>query len=182
MPNWRSIFDPLTEAPTRFADDLAGYVDPQYGEGGMMKGFAAGAMQGAGRLASDMTSPFSLATSAIPALGRLKNLKSLAALKGLAPEAAAVEGIGPSEGLWGSIYGRPPAAPPRMPEAAGALERSMDFGRNIPVGPSESELAGQAVNRMHRTGTAMDRTAAIEEARRRSARMRPRTGPLPEEY
>jgi hypothetical protein len=65
------IFEPLWKGPQRLADDLAGAIDPQYGEGGTMKGLAAGMLQGVGNVASDMTSPFSLATSAIPVMSRL---------------------------------------------------------------------------------------------------------------
>ena len=65
------LFDPLWKGPSRFADDIANAIDPEYGEGGTMRGLAAGMIHGAGNVLSDQTSPFGIATAALPLLSRL---------------------------------------------------------------------------------------------------------------
>lgn len=75
---WHGISDPLWEGPSRFAKSIGDYIDQPSmatsptGQGGIhdylagvnarMKGFGAGALEGAGDLASSFTSPMSLAT------------------------------------------------------------------------------------------------------------------------
>jgi hypothetical protein len=64
MPN--RLFDPLSTRPRKLADILANMIDqPTAEDRGTIKPFMAGALQGVGDLASDMTSPFSLATMAL---------------------------------------------------------------------------------------------------------------------
>lgn len=72
MPHW--LIEPLTKAPSRLAKKAADKIDPPQGEGGRLRGFLAGALEGVGDLASEATSPIGMATSLIPAarpLGRL---------------------------------------------------------------------------------------------------------------
>lgn len=75
---WHSISDPLWEGPSRFGKIVGDYIDQPAmataptGQGGFhdylagvnarMKGFGAGALEGAGDLASSFTSPMSIAT------------------------------------------------------------------------------------------------------------------------
>jgi len=83
MPNW--LFDPLWKGPSRVASSMADYIDPPAGEGGRLRGFLAGATEGAGDVLSGMTSPASIAGMlAGPAIGRLGGgLRSLSGLRGL---------------------------------------------------------------------------------------------------
>jgi hypothetical protein len=73
-------------------------IDNPQGEGGRLKGFLAGATEGAGDLVSDMTSPFSIGMSAL-GLGGIKKLMGLRGLKNAtssAPDLAmAAERLGP---------------------------------------------------------------------------------------
>lgn len=75
---WKQISEPLTDAPSRFGQSVSDYItEPNLassptGEGGlrdlaakimaMGKGFAGGALEGVGNIASSLTSPLSLAT------------------------------------------------------------------------------------------------------------------------
>jgi|SRR5215471_4476018 len=67
---WHAISDPLTDAPSRFAKSVADYIDQPVnaddsylsGLRARAKGFAAGATEGLGNIASSLTSPLSLAT------------------------------------------------------------------------------------------------------------------------
>lgn len=84
MPNW--MFDPLWKGPSRAASSMADWIDPPAGEGGRMRGFMAGATQGAGDVLSGMTSPISIASMmAGPAVGRLGGMarSGLGGLRGL---------------------------------------------------------------------------------------------------
>lgn len=77
-----TISEPLTDAPSRFANTVSQYMtDPnqqimqETGQGGMhdyfantlakLRGFEAGAVEGVGNLASSLTSPINLATTAL---------------------------------------------------------------------------------------------------------------------
>lgn len=81
MPHW--LTNPLTKAPSRFARKLADKVDPPTGEGGRIRGFLAGALEGAGDVLSEATSPLGMAASAIPALKPLGRLAKQSPLYGV---------------------------------------------------------------------------------------------------
>lgn len=72
---WHGISDPLTDAPSRFANQVANTIDsPSLDTSPMMariKGFGAGALQGLGDTISGMTSPLNLATAAMTGGGSL---------------------------------------------------------------------------------------------------------------
>lgn len=68
------MFTPLTDAPSRMAGDITSAMDTAPTENPLLarlKGFGMGAIEGAGDVVSGMTSPVSLATMAIPAMGAL---------------------------------------------------------------------------------------------------------------
>ncbi len=94
MPDWGSLFRPLTDAPSRAGRRISDEMEPyepiqQDGQGGFKdwlgwtdasaKGLLQGSAQGAGDVLSDMTSPFSIAMQAIGG-GGLKRLAGLARL------------------------------------------------------------------------------------------------------
>lgn len=74
MPfDWGMPFRPLTDKPRKLSDLIAEEIDKQdtaQADRGFVKPFIAGAVQGVGDLASDMTSPFSIATMAAGPLAR----------------------------------------------------------------------------------------------------------------
>ena len=68
---WKAISEPLTDLPSKFASSVADYIDaPSLERSPMMariQGFGAGAIQGLGDIASSLTSPINLATTALTA-------------------------------------------------------------------------------------------------------------------
>lgn len=160
MPNW--FFEPLTKKPREMADAAAEDLDPALGpeNKSRLKSFLAGALQGSGDVASDMTSPFSLATMLIPALARARS-----AGKAVGPTAEVIDS-------WGPMQRK---VTPRLPEAPGASANRATYmpKAKTPIGPSASEEAGKLVNRMDRTSRAMERIEKVNAASRRSRRMRP---------
>jgi hypothetical protein len=98
----RSLFkwtvDPLTEAPSSLAKRLADLIDNPQGEGGRMRGFLAGSVEGAGDLLSGFTAP----VSAIPAAGSAARGGVRAAMNvGARPRSIAEDVYGLSEGPIG---------------------------------------------------------------------------------
>ena len=75
MPNW--LFDPLWEGPSRAGRNLANRIDPPTGEGGRLRGFLAGSMEGAGDVLSDMTSPLSIASTAVGMGGAKRGISGI---------------------------------------------------------------------------------------------------------
>ncbi len=67
MLNW--LLKPTTELPSRLAKKASDAISPADKEGSIARGFLSGATEGAGKLASDMTSPLSLAMTALGAGG-----------------------------------------------------------------------------------------------------------------
>jgi len=69
LTKWLS---PLSDIPSRVSRKLANKIDPPEGKGGYLKGLLAGSITGAGDVASEMTSPISLATTimGMPSVGR----------------------------------------------------------------------------------------------------------------
>lgn len=133
MPNW--LVDPLTTAPSRGARYLADKIDPPTGEGGRMRGFLAGALTGAGDLASDMTSPAGIASSILPGgLGRLRTLSRL-------HPRALLSGRGPSYDL---------------PEE----ELAMLYER---LGPEFIPIGGEDVLNTARTARQLDEAARMKD-------------------
>lgn len=91
MPNlFRMLMDPLTDLPTRAARTIGSSFDPatggEGGDRGYVKPFMAGALEGAGDLASQSTSPASLlmmAAGISPSIGRIARTgKLMRAVKG----------------------------------------------------------------------------------------------------
>lgn len=115
MPNLlRMLMDPLTDFPTRAAKSVGNMIDPAQGNAqgdrGLIKPFVAGALEGAGDLASQSTSPASIlmtlagANPAIQRALRMAKLKrsvgaSDEAIRGLAGENAAWTPKGGTAGL-----------------------------------------------------------------------------------
>lgn len=74
---YNTITTPLTDAPSRFARFVGDKIDPKSGEGGYFRGFAAGALEGAGDLVSQFTSPLDLAATVTGAGAVKTGLSSL---------------------------------------------------------------------------------------------------------
>lgn len=62
-------FSPLWTGPSRAAKFLADKIDNPQGEGSFLRGLLAGGLEGAGDVVSDMTSPASIASSALGGSG-----------------------------------------------------------------------------------------------------------------
>lgn len=189
MPGVDWFFNPLTRLPSQAANAGADMIDNPQGEGGYLRGGLAGMMQGAGNVASDMTSPFSLATSAIPALSRMGNLRAAAGAGASAVDNAGMsmmnkarqalmggnKAANVAENNWGSIYQN--TAPKRLPDSGNMMPSTFPSANTSamknPVGPSQSEQFGQMLNRIFSAQKAMDRTGKINAAASRSRRLRP---------
>lgn len=94
MLNWS--MKPLTDYPSRLAGRVAEQIDPATGEGGYGRGMLAGMTQGVGDVVSGMTSPVSLATTAMGMPWLNRGVKSLASLGRIIPDAPTT-GIAPSQ-------------------------------------------------------------------------------------
>jgi hypothetical protein len=91
---WNAISEPLTEAPSRFADTIANYIDdPNAADRGYFKPLLAGAVEGIGDLASSMTSPIDLATTALTAGSGIAAKRGLGTIANLARRGAQATGI-----------------------------------------------------------------------------------------
>lgn len=87
---------PLVSAPSIYARKAANRIDNPQGEGGYGRGLAAGMLEGAGDLVSDMTSPLSMGMSLLGAPW-LKGAQQLTGLGNFARRIpSASSGIGPS--------------------------------------------------------------------------------------
>lgn len=68
MINW--LLKPTTDIPSRLAKKASDFISPVDKEGSVGRGFLSGAIEGAGNVASDMTSPLSLASGALGTVAR----------------------------------------------------------------------------------------------------------------
>lgn len=108
------IFKPLTRKPRELADYAADEIDPLEGDRGYVRPFIAGSLQGAGDMASDMTSPFSLLTMALGAGG----LRAASSIGKTAKRSGLLRGYGDD---LGKIYERFPEFAPNDAGARNAI-------------------------------------------------------------
>lgn len=107
---WNKISEPLTDAPSRFAKTIADYVDDPNDEySHPLASFGAGAIQGAGDVASGFTSPVNIAATLAGVKGLGYLAKGARAIGGLASGGSMAHGVGETFGsnktiperLWG---------------------------------------------------------------------------------
>lgn len=124
MPDFGSIFKPLTDKPRKLADLIAEEIDKQdnpQGDRGVVKPFIAGSIQGLGDVVSDFTSPASIATMAAgPAFRAARGLGRIGSLA-----------MGGAEGLGAS---RIPQIGRRLSDAEKMFEVTDEAGRAL-IGP-----------------------------------------------
>lgn len=94
MINW--AMSPTTNIPSKLAKKGSDYISPTNRVNSPIRGFLSGALEGAGKLGDDMTSPMSLAGLAIGASPWMRGSQALQSL-GRVNEFRPGIGIGPSE-------------------------------------------------------------------------------------
>jgi len=136
------LFRPLTNKPRRMADLIADEIDkPDATEDrGKVKPFLAGAIQGMGDVASDFTSPFSLATMAAAPLS-----KAFTGIRGLGRIATLASGA-ESAGM-----------------DAAAINRSLEESHAILKGVGKMKRAEDAVSEGRQAATAAKRSLPKSE-------------------
>lgn len=153
MLNW--LLKPTTDAPSRAAKTVANQVDKPlsgfrpdqlggYGEqvnklGAQFRGGLAGMVEGAGNLASDMTSPLSIASMGLgrAASGAARGARSIAPTMDLIEEAPAIKQVMPQADDVGSLIGDMQRNLARIPQGGSRL----NFPGGIPPSMLPAEMA-----------------------------------------
>ncbi len=157
MPGmWDWLTSPMTDAPSRFGRSVGDMISPANQEGSMIRGFLSGAAEGAGNVASDLTSPLGMASAALPwlrgigpmrnAAGAINNIK-----RSIEPtidilESTPVRQIMPNAGAVDDLVGQLQANLSRIPNARGmntpsggmhipssGAQRARAFGPTMPA-------------------------------------------------
>jgi hypothetical protein len=119
---------PLTTKPRTIADEVAEGLDPSntnVGDRGIVKPFAAGAIQGLGDVMSDFTSPLGIASLAMGPIGRMKGLGSIGRLMQEARPAEKIFDEGGRLLTGAKGYAGPLGTPARLTEGTKAAERAL---------------------------------------------------------
>jgi len=158
MPNW--LFDPLWEGPSRAGRNIANRIDPPAGEGGRLRGFLAGSMEGAGDVLSDMTSPLSIASLLTGTSGARRLVRGARSLSPYADDAAnlaeAYDRMGPEfvpiggENISNALRGsRQLGELDKIRQIAEESERGVRAVRNraLPIGGQNFDFASMMARR-----------------------------------